>query len=281
MVGSAIRAVHRIAVTGSVGKTGTKEMLAVAFSAIGQTHASKASYNNHWGVPLSLARMHAGADYGVFEVGMNHANEITPLSQQIKPDIAIITTVAAVHIENFESVEAIADAKAEIFDGMAAGGYALLNNDNEWFLHLREKAEARGLDVKSFGDSAVADAHLVDCLEAANGTRVTARILGEMVSFTLHVPGRHIALNALAVLLALKLAGGDIQIASKALSKMEAIAGRGKREYLNIGDPNNPVTLIDDSYNASPVAMNAAFKVLALIDPALAQQVTVEVTDGG
>lgn len=256
-----------IAVTGSVGKTGTKEMLATAFGALGQTHASRGSYNNHWGVPYTLASMHAGADTGIFEVGMNHAGEITPLSQQVRPDIAIITTVAPVHIENFDSEKDIADAKAEIFDGMKAGGTAILNRDNQWFEHLAARAEQQGLTVLSFGEHADATARLMDCLEAANGSRIRAEICGEELQFSIMVPGRHIACNALAVLLAVKKAGGDIKKAAAALSLMEPIAGRGKCEYLNIGDPDNPVTLIDETYNASPVAMNAAFKVLALIDP--------------
>lgn len=256
-----------IAVTGSVGKTGTKEMLAAAFGALGQTYASKASHNNHWGVPLSLAGMHAGCDYGVFEIGMNHPGEIRPLSRMAQPHVAIITTVAGVHMEHFESVRQIADAKAEIFEGMDHSGIAVLNRDNEWFAHLKAKAETQGVKVYGFGEHDESDARLVDCLEAANGSRIKAKIMGEDVVFTLLMPGYHIALNALAVLLAVKLAGGDTRKAAKALEKIEPIAGRGLREYINIGDPKNPVTLIDESYNASPVAMKAAFKVLALIDP--------------
>ncbi|MCB9991916.1 MAG: UDP-N-acetylmuramoylalanyl-D-glutamyl-2,6-diaminopimelate--D-alanyl-D-alanine ligase [Rhodospirillales bacterium] len=256
-----------IAVTGSVGKTGTKEMLALAFGALGQTHASRASYNNHWGVPFTLGNMHAGADYGIFEVGMNHVGEITPLTKMVRPDIAIITTIAPVHMEHFDSLEQIADAKAEIFEGIVPGGTAVLNHDNEFFAHLKAKAEDKGVQVRSFGESAEADARLLDCLEAANGSRVKAQIIDEDVSFTLPVPGRHIVQNVLAVLLAVKLAGGDVAKAARALEKYEGVAGRGKREYLDIGDPENPVMLIDESYNASPVAMKAAFKVLALIDP--------------
>lgn len=256
-----------IAVTGSVGKTGTKEMLAASFAALGQTHASRGSYNNHWGVPYSLTAMHAGTDYGIFEIGMNHSGEITPLTRMVRPDIAIITTIAAVHMEHFKDVEEIAAAKAEIFDGMEAGATAILNHDNEWFSYLRAKAVARGLSVRSFGADAPADARLESCLIAANGSRIQAIVMDEPVSFTLLIPGRHIVLNALAVLLAVKVAGGDIQVAARALEKIEPIKGRGKREYLDIGDPENPVTLIDESYNASPVAMQAAFRVLALIDP--------------
>ncbi len=256
-----------IAVTGSVGKTGTKEMLSLACSALGQTHASIASYNNHWGVPYTLANMHEGNDYGIFEVGMNHPGEITPLTKQVKPDIAIITTVAAVHMEHFESLEQIAAAKAEIFDGMNHNGTAILNHDNECFSYLKASAETAGVKVLSFGESGDADARLLDCLEAVNGSRVKAKIIDEEISFSLQVPGRHIVYNAMAALLAVKASGGDLQTAAKALEKFEGVSGRGKREYLDVGDSNNPVTLIDESYNASPIAMNAAFKVLALIDP--------------
>jgi UDP-N-acetylmuramoyl-tripeptide--D-alanyl-D-alanine ligase len=257
-----------VGITGSVGKTGTKEMLATAFGVQGQTHASIKSYNNHWGVPLSLACMHAGSDYGIFEMGMNHPGEITPLTKMVKPHIAIITTIAAVHLAHFENgIEGIVDAKAEIFDGVVEGGAVILNHDIEHFESLKNKAIAKNLKVYSFGENKNADARLINCLEAANGTRVSANIKGEDVTFNLQIAGRHIACNALAVLLAVKLAGADVQKAAKALAKQEPIIGRGKREYLDIGDSNNPVTLIDESYNASPAAMSAAFKVLALVDP--------------
>lgn len=256
-----------IGITGSVGKTGTKELLAAAFGALGQTHASKGSYNNHWGVPYTLAAMHSGSDYGIFEMGMNHANEITPLTNMVRPDIAIITTVAPVHIENFGSEQEIADAKAEIFNGMDHNGIALLPHDNKWFAHLKAAAVTKGIKVWSFGEHQDADIRLVDCLEAANGSRIKAHVLGEDVNFTLLIPGRHIAVNTLSVLGAVKASGGDLKAAVAALEKIQPIAGRGKRELLDIGDPTNPVTLIDESYNASPVAMRAAFTVLALVDP--------------
>lgn len=257
-----------IGVTGSVGKTGTKEFLRTALDALGQTHASIKSYNNHWGVPFSLSNMHAGSDYAVFEMGMNHANEITPLSQFVRPHIAIITTVEPVHVGNFENgVEGIASAKAEIFDGVEQGGSAILNRDNEWFDYLAAKAAEKNIKVYGFGEHDDAQARLVQSLEASNGSRVTARIVDEDVSYSLQLAGRHNVMNSLAVLLAVKLAGGDVQKAAKSLSRQEPIIGRGKRETLNIGDAANPITLIDESYNASPASMRAAFKVLALIDP--------------
>lgn len=258
-----------IGITGSVGKTGTKEMLGRAFSASGQTHYSEKSLNNHWGVPLSLARMHAGTDYGVFEMGMNHPGEITPLSAQVRPHLAIITTVAPTHIEHFpDGLEGIARAKAEIFSSMDEHGIALLNCDIPQFDFLQSEARKYGLKkIFSFGEGEGAHARLIDCLVASNGTRVRANILGEDVTFTLKDAGKHIAVNALSVLLAVKLLGADLSKAIAAIEGIEPPAGRGRREYLNIGDPTNPVTLIDESYNASPVAMQAAFKVMALIDP--------------
>jgi len=257
-----------IGITGSVGKTGTKEFLATAFGALGQTHASVKSYNNHWGVPFTLAAMHPGSDYGVFEMGMNHAHEITLLSQMVKPDISIITTIAPVHVGNFENgIEGIAAAKAEILDGMKAGGKIILNRDNEWFEYLQNAAVKKGIEVYSFGEAKEADARLDNIIEAANGSRITATIGGEKIDYTLQIAGRHIAINSLSALMAVKLSGGDIKKAAAALSRQEPIIGRGKRETLDIGDKNNPVTLIDESYNANPAAMRAAFKVLALVDP--------------
>lgn len=257
-----------IGVTGSVGKTGTKEMLAAAFAAQGQTHASVKSFNNHWGVPFSLASMHAGADYGIFEMGMNNPGEIAPLATMVKPDIAIITTVAGVHAGNFANgEEGIADAKAEIFDGVKEGGIAILNRDNQWFDHLYKKAAAKNLRIVSFGEDKNAEAKLTGFLMAANGSRIDADILGEKISFTMQSTGKHLALNALSVLAAVKLLGGDLKSAAREIGKIEPLAGRGKQERLDLGDAANPVILIDESYNASPVAMQAAFKVLAMIDP--------------
>jgi len=257
-----------IAVTGSVGKTGTKEMLAQVFSDFGQTHASRASFNNHWGVPFSLASMAAGQDTGIFEIGMNHSHEITPLSQMVLPDIAIITTVEPVHLENFESVEQIADAKAEIFDGLSHSGTAIINRDNPHYARLLAAARSRGVKSLCFGTHEEADGRLIKCLLASNGTRVEAMIGGAPVAFTLRIPGQHIAMNALAVLLAVHALGYDVSRAAKSLENIEPLAGRGRQDQIILPeDVHNPVTLIDESYNASPVAMRAAFKVLALIDP--------------
>lgn len=257
-----------VGVTGSAGKTGTKELLAAAFGALGQTHASGKSFNNHWGVPFSLASLHAGCDYAVFEMGMNNPGEIRPLTKMTRPHVAIITNILPIHVGNFEKgVEGIADAKAEIFEGVEPGGAAVIGRDGEWYGHLKARADALALKTYSFGEHGDSDARMIDCLEAANGSRVKASILGEDIEFSLQIAGRHIAANALAVLLAVKLAGGDIRKAAKAMARQEPIAGRGKREYIESGEKGNPVTLIDESYNASPAAMKAAFKVLAMIDP--------------
>ena len=258
-----------VGITGSVGKTGTKEMMGVALSSLAQTHWSEKSFNNHWGVPLSLSRMHAGTDYAVFEMGMNHANEIAPLTGMVRPHVAIITTIAPAHVEHFaDGLEGIARAKAEIFSGMDAHGIGIINRDIPQYDLLKAEANRQGVSkVFSFGEHAEADARLIDILVARNGTRVTASILGDEVTFTLKDAGKHNAVNALSVLLAVKLIGGDLQKAIKGIETIEPPEGRGKREYLNIGDPDNPVMLIDESYNASSVAMQAAFKVMALIDP--------------
>lgn len=257
-----------IGITGSVGKTGTKEMLGRAFSQFGETSWSVKSFNNHWGVPLSLARMHAGSDFGVFEMGMNNPGEITPLTKAARPHIAIVTTVAPVHVGNFaEGIRGIAKAKAEIFAGIEKGGIAILNQDNDQYDLLKREAQKHDIKIVTFGEGDQADAQLLDCLVASNGVRVKARILDQEITYILKDAGHHIAMNSLAVLLAIKLSGQDIVKAAKALEQIEPPTGRGKRELLDIGDASNPVTLIDESYNASPVAMQAAFKVLALIDP--------------
>lgn len=257
-----------VGVTGSVGKTGTKEMLSACFGALCQCHASQSSFNNHIGVPLSLALMPSGTDVGVFEMGMNHADEITQLSKISKPDIAIITTIEAVHIENFDNIEGIADAKAEIFDGMSTQGHVILNADNPYFGRLKAAAETAGIqNIYGFGKSDKARARLLEIVDAVNGVWLRADIDGEIVECTLPMSGEHHAMNALSVLMAVKITGYDLHKAVRALGGVSMMQGRGRRETLDYGDSNNPVTLIDESYNASPVAMKAAFKVLALIDP--------------
>jgi UDP-N-acetylmuramoyl-tripeptide--D-alanyl-D-alanine ligase len=250
-----------IGVTGSVGKTGTKEALRLALSRSGETHASVASYNNHWGVPLSLARCPASARYAVFEMGMNHAGEIEPLTRLVRPHVAIVTTVAPVHLEFFGSVEAIADAKAEIFAGVEPGGAAVINRDNPQFARLQSAAKAAGVArVVSFGEHAEADARLLKCALQADSSTVQARILGTDVTYKLGAPGRHVVLNSLAVLAAVSLAGADLALAALALAEIKPPTGRGARSTLDL--PGGTALLIDESYNANPASMGAAFALL-------------------
>ncbi|WAC28836.1 UDP-N-acetylmuramoylalanyl-D-glutamyl-2,6-diaminopimelate--D-alanyl-D-alanine ligase [Ancylobacter sp. SL191] len=251
-----------VGVTGSVGKTTTKEALLLALGADGPTHASAASYNNHWGVPLSLARLPAGSAYGVFELGMNHAGEITPLTRMVRPHVAVITTIEPVHIAQFPSIEAIADAKAEIFLGVEPGGAAVLNRDNPHFDRLAAAAQAAGIaTIIGFGESPEAQARLVSHALQPNGATATADILGETVSFKVGLPGRHIIQNMLAVLAAAKLAGADLALAALALASFGPPPGRGVRTRLAV--KGGLALLIDESYNANPASMRAALAVLA------------------
>lgn len=250
-----------IAVTGSVGKTSTKEALRLVLSREGETHASAASYNNHWGVPLSLARCPADARFAVFELGMNHAGEIGPLSQLVRPDIAIITTIAPVHLEYFASVDAIADAKAEIFEGLVPDGVVILNRDNAQFDRLAARArEMRVSRVVSFGEQARTDAQLLKCILQPDFSTVQARILGDDVTYKLGAPGRHLVMNSLAVLAAAKLAGADLALSAMALADLQPANGRGTRIMLDV--PGGRTLLIDESYNANPVSMAAAIALL-------------------
>ncbi len=263
-----------IGVTGSVGKTGTKEMLRLMLGAQGPAHASEKSYNNLWGVPLSLARMPRETRFGVFEMGMNHAGEITPLTRMVRPHLAIITTVGPVHIEFFESEEGIADAKAEIFEGLEPGGSAILPADNTHFERLAAHARRAGAKIVPFGEREGSGARLVNFKADAEGSQVRADILGHAVSFRLNAPGRHLASNAIAALAAVKLAGGDVEGAALALAGFDAPEGRGRQTVFET--PDGPVLLIDESYNANPASMKAALQVLAsLRRPGIARRVAV------
>jgi UDP-N-acetylmuramoyl-tripeptide--D-alanyl-D-alanine ligase len=250
-----------IGVTGSVGKTGTKEALRLALGASGATHASIASYNNHWGVPLSLARCPANASYAVFEMGMNHAGEIEPLSRLVRPHVAIITAVEPVHLEFFGSVEAIADAKAEIFCGLEPGGAAVINRDNPHFERLAAAARSAGARVVAFGEHAKADARLVKLALQPDGSTVEAQILGADVAYKLGAPGKHQVLNSLAVLAAASLASADLALAALALASVQPATGRGARSVLTLG-VSGQALLIDESYNANPASMRAAIALL-------------------
>lgn len=250
-----------IAVTGSVGKTGTKEALRLALSADGETHASVASYNNHWGVPLSLARCPADVKYAIFEIGMNHAGEITPLTKLVRPHVAIVTTVEAVHLEYFGSIEKIADAKAEIFLGLEPGGAAVINRDNSQYERLAAAAKAACVtNIVRFGEDASCEARLVRFALHAGNSSVHADILGHEVHYKLGAPGRHLVNNSLAVLAAASLAGADLALAALALGRLRAPAGRGARIVLH--PPGGSALLIDESYNANPASMAAAIALL-------------------
>jgi len=250
-----------IAVTGSVGKTGTKEALRLALSANGETHSSVFSYNNHWGVPLSLARCPANAKYVVFEIGMNHVGEITPLTKLVLPRVAIITGIEPVHLEYFGSLEEIADAKAEIFAGVEMGGAVILNRDNAQYARLAASARAAHIArIVSFGEHEEADARLLRLSLHADCSTVEARILGQVVTYKLGAPGRHLVLNSLAVLAAVFLVGADLALSALALNNLKPASGRGARIVLTV--PGGHALLIDESYNANPASMRAALALL-------------------
>jgi UDP-N-acetylmuramoyl-tripeptide--D-alanyl-D-alanine ligase len=255
-----------IAVTGSVGKTTTKEALRLVLSCQNETHASAASYNNHWGVPLSLARMPTSAKFAVFEIGMNHAGEIEPLTRMVRPHVAIITTIAPSHLGFFRSLDEIADAKAEIFSGVEPGGAALLNRDNVHYDRLRNAAERANIKrIYGFGRHSKADIKLAGVVLHENSSSVTARILGDEVVYTLGMPGEHIAINSVAVLGAARLVGADLAKAALSLAELVPAKGRGVRYKLAV--PGGFVTLIDESYNANPISMQAALALLGITKP--------------
>jgi UDP-N-acetylmuramoyl-tripeptide--D-alanyl-D-alanine ligase len=256
---------HIVAVTGSVGKTTAKEMLRAMLAACGATHASPASYNNHWGVPLTLARLSPSASFAVFEIGMNHAGEIAPLTRMVRPHAALVTTIAPVHLKYLGSIEAIADAKAELFEGLEPGGTAALNRDAPQFERLSKAASARGARVVSFGRGQDCDARLVK-LDAIDGaSRVSARVLGRELTFDLGAPGAHMAENALGALLAAGALGADLDACAEALRGFSPQKGRGER--FSVQTPDGPATIIDESYNANPASMRAALALLAAAKP--------------
>ena len=262
---SRARSAARIAaITGSVGKTGTKEMLRLVLGEQGATHASIGSFNNHWGVPLSLARMPRDVRFAVFELGMNHPGEIIPLVAMVRPHVAAITTVEAVHMEFFASTEEIARAKAEIFTGLEAGGVAVLPRDNR---HFRLLAEAAGTaPVRTFGSHIEADARLLDCGVDPGSTVVFALLGDRPLSYRIGISGLQWAMNSLAVLLVVEALGGDPEQAAHALAGMIAPKGRGQRRAIAVA--GGSAELIDESYNASPVSMKAAIAALAAARPA-------------
>jgi UDP-N-acetylmuramoyl-tripeptide--D-alanyl-D-alanine ligase len=253
-------AARRCAVTGSVGKTSVTQAIAAGLALAGRSHTSVKSYNNHIGVPLTLARMPRETERAVFEVGMNHAEEIRPLTKMIRPQAAAITTVGPVHIENFPDGElGVARAKAEIFDGMPAGGEAVLNADNAWFNLLSTEAARCGQRVASFGSAPGCDAQLL-AFEPAEGAMVEALVRGRRVRFPIRMAGVHWGLNSLAALLTLTAVDVDLEVAIEALSGFEPLDGRGAERHVAL--PGGRFLLIDESYNANPVSMSAALASL-------------------
>jgi UDP-N-acetylmuramoyl-tripeptide--D-alanyl-D-alanine ligase len=252
-----------IGVTGSAGKTGTKEMLRACLTLLGPTHASEKSYTNHWGVPLTLARMPADTAFGVFEIGMNHADEIRPLTKMVQPHAAIITTVEAVHLEYFPSVAAIADAKSEIFEGLSAGGAAIIKYDNPFAGRLEGIARGLGAKPITFGFDAGADVRGSGYRASDDGSDMTVNIAARSFPVHLAMPGRHIAENALAVAAAIDAIGADVGLALTALSDLAPPSGRGARSILYVD--GGEALLIDESYNANPASMKAALQTLGTI----------------
>lgn len=252
-----------IGVTGSVGKTGAKDALAHLLQTFGTVHKTIGNLNNHFGCPLTLSRMPANTDFAIIEMGMNHAGEISPLSTLAKPDVALITTVDAVHLEFFESVEGIADAKSEIFDGLVKNGTAVLNRDNPYFARMLGNAEKRGVaNITTFGEHGDADHRLTGFKPNDSGSSITAICGDTTVSYELAVTGRHLALNSLGILAVIDALGVDIEKASKLFASLISNPGRGGRVEVRVADGS--FILIDESYNASPASTKAALQVLSV-----------------
>jgi UDP-N-acetylmuramoyl-tripeptide--D-alanyl-D-alanine ligase len=253
-----------IAVTGSVGKTGTKEALKAALSRYKKTHASVLSYNNDVGVPLSLARMPYDVEYGIFELGMNHSGEIEELVKLVRPDVSIITTVELAHSEFFENVEEIADAKAEIFTTMNGDGSAIINHDNPHYERLKLRAEQAGVKkIISFGSNDDADVRVVRHYFHDTCSCVIADIMGRMMSYKVGMLGYHWVMNSMAVLAAVDAVGADLGLSGLGLAELTPLVGRGRRDriYFDIATEAS-FLLIDESYNANPASMNAAINTL-------------------
>jgi UDP-N-acetylmuramoyl-tripeptide--D-alanyl-D-alanine ligase len=262
--GESDAAAKLVAVTGSVGKTTTKEMLRSILSRFGRTHAAVASYNNHWGLPLTLARTPLDAEFCVAEIGMNHPGEIAPLARLAQPHVAVITSVEKAHIGFLGSIEAIADEKAAILRGLEPGGVAVLPAGSPLFPRLR--AAASGRRIVTFGTTAWADVRLVDLVADADGSDVRVRIAGQPIQFRLNAPGRHMAINALAAIAgAVHLAGMPAEVyggMARALETFAPVTGRGVRRPIAV--PGGTALLLDESYNGNPASMRAALDVLRL-----------------
>ena len=252
---------RRAAVTGSVGKTSVTQAIMTGLSLAGRAHSSVKSYNNHIGVPLTLARMPRETERAVFEIGMNHADEIRPLTRMVQPHAALVTTVGPVHTENFADGEAgVARAKAEVFEGLRAVGVAVLNADNRWFEMLKGEARKAGAEVRTFGRAEGADARLIDFQAETGHAVVQARFHGKGLDFPILQTGQHWGLNAMAVLLMLEALDVDLGDGLAALGSFEPLAGRGAERAVTLA--GGAFTLIDESYNANPVSMASAIATL-------------------
>ena len=249
-----------IGITGSVGKTTTKEMMRVALTAFGATHAAAASYNNHWGVPLTLARLPRDAEFAVIEMGMNNRGEIAPLARLARPRVGVITNVGTAHIGHLGSEEAIAEEKGDIIAGIAPGGTLVLPADSRFTARLAARAREAGLDVLTHGEGPGADARLLSYDGTDDGGRAEIMLRGERLGLTLAAPGRHVALNACAVFAAVAALGLAPRVAAAALPAFGPPAGRGRR--MRIAVAGGEALLIDDSYNASPPSIRAGLAVL-------------------
>ena len=249
-----------VAVTGSVGKTGTKEALRLALSADGETHASAASYNNHWGVPLTLARCPRGAAYAVVEIGMNNPGEIAPLSRLARPHVAVVTSIGAAHIGHLGGLDAIAAEKATISEGLEPGGVAVLPTDTTYMDVLRRAAGAAR--VLTFGEGG--DARAMAVSTDAEGSTVSADVAGRTVEFRLGAPGAHIARNALCALAAVAALGADPAAVAPRLREVRAMQGRGAQEQVRTPDGGS-ATVIDESFNGQPPSVRAALALLRIL----------------
>ncbi len=251
-----------IGVTGSVGKTGTKEMLRTALAGQARVHAAESSYNNHWGVPLTLARMPQDTEFAVIEIGMNHAGEIRPLAIMADLDVALITNVAPVHLAAFSGVEEIAKAKAEIFEGLKPGGTAILNADLKTLPILRDAAGVTGAEIVTFGSAENADFRLLGAFVSDDATKISFDLAGSKINYALAAPGVHLAMNSLAVLAACDTVGADLNNCLASLATWTTPAGRGKREAVHMANGVS-IELIDEGFNANPTSMAAALDVMA------------------
>lgn len=258
-----------IGVTGSVGKTSTKEMLRSALTGQGKVHAAEKSFNNHWGVPLTLARMPADTDFAIIEIGMNHPGEIGPLSRIARPHVAMVTMVAEVHMKAFKSVREIAKAKSEIFEGLEPGGSAVLNRDISTYAMVSRAAKKAQATQFRYGYAGRPEFAMKSVRAMSDSSVITYRFNREKFHFKLGAPGKHLAQNALGALAAVHAAGGDVARAAINLAGWRPPSGRGSKRIIDLGQPDvdGAILLIDESYNANPTSMAAAIEALKLSNP--------------